>query len=82
MNTVPTTKEIAVLCELARLIGTRKSITAMQLSDLRFAETVERIHGIKVGYPQSLQSRYLQHLRNCGFLKMKNGVYILSDLTS
>jgi hypothetical protein len=66
-----TREERLVLDELSRLAGPRSVITGRDLRDTGFADFVVSTYGVDVAYPQSLQSRKLQILRNKGYITME-----------
>ena len=66
-----TREERLVLSELSRLAGSRKVITGRDLRDSGFADFVASTYSVDVAYPQSLQSRKLQILRNKGYIRME-----------
>ena len=61
-----TTQEQALLREMARLAGTDRVVTGPRVARLGFADFVATTYGAVVAYPQSLQSRKLQILRDRG----------------
>ena len=78
--TLLTPEEVQVLACLQQLAAGCDSITGKQLRDAGFADYVASVYKASVGYPQSLQSRALQTLRNKGYLKMERcggGTYTL-----
>jgi len=66
-----TPAERTVLRELARLAGSDRVVTGRELRDAGFAEFVAHAYRADVAYPQSLQSRKLQILRDKGYIKMQ-----------
>lgn len=75
-----TPQENLVYAELTRLAGDRRVVTGRHLRDAGFAERVVEIFHADVAYPQSLQSRKLQILRNKGWIRMERhegGTYTL-----
>ena len=77
-----TTKELQVLGELRRIAGETQCVTGGTLRDFRFAEFVAGVYEANVSYPQSLQSRKLQVLRDKGYIKMERrggGTYLILD---
>jgi hypothetical protein len=66
-----TTQEQAVLRELARLAGAERIVTGRELRDAGFADFVAGTFGSDAAYPQSLQSRKLQILRDRGYIRME-----------
>ena len=64
-------QEQTVLRELSRLAGSDRIVTGRELRDARFAEFVADTYGADVAYPQSLQSRKLQILRDKGYIRME-----------
>ena len=79
MDTLTAT-EGKLLSELIRLAGPSRVITGRQLRDTNFADFVAELYDADVAYPQSLQSRKLQILRDKGYITMRNGTYsILSQ---
>ena len=70
-----TIQERKILCELTRLAGSNAFVTARQLRDEGFADFVTSAYASDVGYPQSLQSRKLQILRDKGYITMRKGTY-------
>ena len=77
-----TPHERRVLAELQRIADPDLTVTATQLRDAGFADFVARVYDANVGYPQSLQSRKLQILRDKGYLKMEHGKYTLLSTPS
>jgi hypothetical protein len=72
-----TPKEESVMQELRRLADANGIVTGRQLRDSGFADFVARVYRADVGYPQSLQSRKLQILRDKGHILMRNGKYTI-----
>jgi hypothetical protein len=72
-----TPTEEKLLTELTRLAGSSRVITGRQLRDRNFADFVADLYQADVAYPQSLQSRKLQILRDKEYITMRNGVYTL-----
>ncbi len=66
-----TSEEQQLLNELARLAGPDRIVTGRELRDAGFSEFVARVFGKDVAYPQALQSRKLQILRDKGYIKME-----------
>jgi len=66
-----TKQEQTVLRELTRLAGTDRVVTGRELRDAAFADFVARTYSADVAYPQSLQSRKLQILRDRGYIRMQ-----------
>lgn len=56
--------------ELNRLTENKHVITGRQLHAFNFADFVARVYISNVGYPQSLQSRVFQVLRDKGYITM------------
>ena len=72
-----TTTEEKFLSELTRLAGPSRVITGRQLRDTNFADFVAELYQADVAYPQSLQSRKLQILRDKDYITMKNARYTI-----
>jgi hypothetical protein len=70
MNTL-TPEETKVLGELKRLAGPKRVVTGRELRDSGFADFVAEVYQVDVAYPQSLQSRKLQILRDKGYIQME-----------
>lgn len=70
-----TAQEQLILDELSRLAGGSSVITGKELRDSGFADFVVTTYKADVAYPQSLQSRKLQILRDKGriFMQRHNG---------
>ena len=66
-----TKEEQTLLRELVRLAGSDHVVTGHELRDADFAVFVAHTYQSDVGYPQSLQSRKLQILRDRGYIKME-----------
>jgi hypothetical protein len=66
-----TTQERRLLDELARIAGKRGFVTGHDLLAHGFAEFTVQAFGANVSYPQSLQSRKLQILRDKGYIRME-----------
>jgi hypothetical protein len=78
-----TTEEETVLRQLARLAGSDRVVTGRELRDAGFADFVAQTYRADVAYPQSLQSRKLQILRDRGYIKMERhdgGTYTILKL--
>lgn len=80
---VPLThQELTVLRELRRLASLHDHLTGKVLRDNSFAVFIMQVFNADVGYPQSLQSRVLQKLRDKGYLIMERcngGTYMVLD---
>src|SRR5438067_2354901 len=71
-HTEPLTEEEAtVVRELARLAGSDRVVTGLELIDQAFADFVGKVYHKRLGYPGSLQSRTSQILRDKGYIKME-----------
>ena len=66
-----TEQEAAVLQELARLAGTDRIVTGLELLDHGFADFVGKVYHKRLGYPGSLKSRVFQILRKKGYILME-----------
>ncbi len=68
--------------ELKRLAGAKRFVTGRELRDCRFADFVAQVYQVDVAYPQSLQSRKLQILRDKGYIQMERrdgGTYTILE---
>jgi hypothetical protein len=77
-----TQEETRLLGELKRLAGDKRVVTGRQLRDCGFAEFVAEVYHVDVAYPQSLQSRKLQILRDKGYIRMERrdgGTYTILE---
>ena len=63
--------EEQVYAELKRQAGNAGKVTGRQLRDSEFAKFVVNVYGADVAYPESLQSRKLQILRNKNWISME-----------
>lgn len=79
-----TPNEQNILLELERIAGPRGHVTGRELRDSGFGDFVARVYAVDVAYPQSLQSRKLQILRDKGYLRMESrngGTYTILQRT-
>jgi len=77
-----TPNELRILSELRHIAGSDRLVTGKMLRDHNFADFVASIFGADVSYPQSLQSRKLQVLRDKGYITMHRyggGTYKVLD---
>ena len=74
-----TAAEENLLAVLTRVAGSSRVVTGRQLRDRNFAEFVAQLYDADVAYPQSLQSRKLQILRDKGYITMRNGTYTILE---
>src|SRR4051812_35682237 len=82
MKRTLTSQEVEVYGALKQLAGSAGKITGRRLRDAEFAKQVVAIYGADVAYPESLQSRKLQILRDKEWLKMERhngGTYTLLE---
>lgn len=77
-----TPQEQTLLRELSRLAGSDRVVSGRELRDAAFADFVASVYGSAVSYPQSLQSRKLQTLRDKGYVRMERhagGTYTILE---
>jgi hypothetical protein len=77
-----TGEETKILDELKRLAGGKRFVTGRELRDSGFADFVAGAYQVDVAYPQSLQSRKLQILRDKGCIRMERrdgGTYTILE---
>ena len=71
-----------MLAELKRLAVNKRFVTGRDLRDSGFADFVATVYNVDVAYPQSLQSRKLQILRDKGCIRMERrngGTYTILE---
>ena len=66
-----TLEENQILDELTRIAGPDRVVNGKELLENGFADFCVKIFGANVSYPQSLQSRKLQILRDKGLIRME-----------